>query len=113
MSHRTRTTTKTVKATREGPKPKLPKVDKPQVFENATRMLFTASVDEWCRDNIDGRVEKEIKGQAVDDLLAKFGSAIDTLVTAATDTYLDAALDDDEDDDDDDDNDDEGDDDDD
>jgi hypothetical protein len=84
-------------------KPKLPKVDKPQSFEVATRELFTAAVADWCKENIEGKVDKELKGEAVDDLVAQFGSAIDTMVTSATNCYLDAAFDDDGDDGDDDD----------
>lgn len=93
---------KVVNATKPGKKPKLPKVDTTQAFENGTRQLFTAAVDSWCKENIEGKVEKELKGQAVDDLVATFGSAIDTMVTAGTACYLDAAFEDDDDDDDDD-----------
>lgn len=93
MSNNVRTK---VKATPS--KPKMPKVDKGALFETNVRGLFTLAVDEWCRDNIEGKVEKELRGMAVDDLIAQFGSAIETMVTSAAACYLDAAFEEDDDD---------------
>jgi hypothetical protein len=86
-----------VKATREGAKPKMPKVDKGAAMETGIRALFTVAVDDWCKDNIEGKVEKELRGQAVDDLTAQFSSALETNIVAMADCYLDAAFDDDDD----------------
>lgn len=90
------------KASRHGAKPKRPKVDTGMEIEQLTRQLFKVSVEKWCDDNLEDKIDKEIKGQAVDNLTALFGSAIETMVASATDCYLDAAfVDDDEDDEDD------------
>lgn len=80
------------KASKAGHKPKRPKVDTGMEIEQLTRQLFKASVDKWCVENVEEKVDKEIKGQAVDNLTALFGSAIETMVASATDCYLDSAL---------------------
>ena len=86
--------------------PKRPKVDTGMEIEQLTRQLFKVSVDKWCSENVEEKVDKDVKGQAVDNLTALFGSAIETMLASATDCYLDSALveeevDDDEEDDDD------------
>lgn len=80
------------KAAKGGHKPKRPKVDTGMEIEQLTRQLFKVSVDKWCTENVEEKVDKEIKGQAVDNLTALFGSAIETMVASATDCYLDSAL---------------------
>jgi hypothetical protein len=80
------------KASKHGTKPKRPKVDTGMEIEQLTRQLFKASVDKWCDDNLEDKIDKEIKGQAVDNLTALFGSAVETMVAAATDCYLDSAF---------------------
>jgi hypothetical protein len=101
------------KAAKHGHKPKRPKVDTGMEIEQLTRQLFKASVEKWCVENVEEKVDKDVKGNAVDNLTALFGSAIETVVASATDCYLDSALveedsdpDDDQEDDDDDDDDD-------
>jgi hypothetical protein len=96
MSTKETKTRTTVRATKEV-KPKMPKMDKAHLFETHTRALFTVAVEDWCKENIEGKVEKEVKGAAVDDLQALFGSALDTTVSAMTACYLDAAFEDDDD----------------
>lgn len=80
------------KAAKSGHKPKRPKVDTGMEVEQLTRQLFRVYVDKWCAENVEEKVDKEIKGQAVDNLTALFGSAIETMVASATDCYLDSAL---------------------
>lgn len=80
------------KAAKSGHKPKRPKVDTGMEVEQLTRQLFKVYVDKWCTENVEEKVDKEIKGQAVDNLTALFGSAIETMVASATDCYLDSAL---------------------
>lgn len=80
------------KAAKKGHKPKRPKVDTGMEIEQLTRQLFKASVDKWIEENIEDKVDKEVRGQAVDNLTALFGSAVETTVAAATDCYLDAAF---------------------
>jgi hypothetical protein len=80
------------KAAKAGHKPKRPKVDTGMELEQLTRQLFKVSVDKWCVDNVEEKVDKDVKGQAVDNLTALFGSVVESLIESATDCYLDAAL---------------------
>jgi hypothetical protein len=80
------------KAAKHGHKPKRPKVDTGMEIEQLTRQLFKASVEKWCVENVEEKVDKDVKGNAVDNLTALFGSAIETMIASATDCYLDSAL---------------------
>lgn len=80
------------KAAKAGHKPKRPKVDTGMELEQLTRQLFKVSVDKWCVDNVEEKVDKDVKGQAVDNLTALFGSVVESLIESATDCYLDGAL---------------------
>lgn len=95
----------TVKAT--SIRPKRPKVDRGEEFEQLVRKMFFGTVERWCKDNLDEQPNKDARGNVVDNLTACWTSALETTVDAATDSYLstaaEAAEDDDEDEEDDDD----------
>ncbi len=78
-----------MKATKEV-RPKRPKVDRGEDLEQLVRQMFKLQVDTWCKDkdNIDEVPTKEVRGSVVDNLTASFTSAIETIVDAATDSYL-------------------------
>ncbi len=79
-------------------RPKRPKVDRGEEFETTVRQLFKPAVDLWVKDNFptDDQPDKEQKANVVDNLAAQWTSAIETIVDAATDTYLSTSLGDDE-----------------
>ncbi len=87
----------TVKATK-AVKPKRPKVDRGQEIEQLVRQMFKTTVDLWCKNELDETPSKEVRGNVVDNLTASFTSGIETIVDAATDSYLSTFADDDEDD---------------
>lgn len=83
-------------------RPKRPKVDRGEDFEQLVRQMFKKSVDIWCKDSLDEMPDKETRGNVVDNLAASFTSSIETVVEAATDSYLSTVSDDDGEDDEDD-----------
>lgn len=87
----------TVRAT--STRPKHPKVDRGQAFEQLVRQMFKGAVDEWCRENLDEQPTKEVKGSIVDNLTAEMTSSLETTVDAATSLYLSTFAEDDGDDD--------------
>jgi hypothetical protein len=90
-----------VKATKI-PKPKRPKVDRGEGFEQLVRQMFKGSVGIWCKENLDEQPDKEEMGGVVDNLTATWTSALETVIDAATDNHLcTVSVDDDEDEDDD------------
>ena len=100
----------TVKATKD-PRPKRPRVDKGMEFEQLLRPLLKVKVDSWCVENkelLDEQPDKETKGAVVDDLVADFSSAFETLAEAIVHSYLSGVVDEGDDDDDDSDDSDEG-----
>lgn len=80
--------------TTNGVRPRRPKVDRGEEIEQLTREMFKTTVERWCKENMekDEQPNKEVKGNVVDNLAASFTSAIETLVDAATDSYLSTAI---------------------
>lgn len=86
----------TVKATKDV-RPKHPKVDRGEAFEQLVRQLYKPAVERWCKTNASEMPDKEVRGNVVDNLTAQFTSTLETLIDATTDSYLStAAMDDDE-----------------
>jgi len=83
----------TIRTTKEV-RPRRPKVDRGEEIEQLTREMFKSTVERWCKENLgkDEQPNKEVKGNVVDNLAASFTSAIETLVDAATDSYLSTAI---------------------
>lgn len=79
-------------------RPRRPRVDRGEEIEHLVRQMFKSTVERWCKDNLDkdAQPDKEVKGNVVDNLTAQFTSAIETLVDAATDSYLSTASDEEE-----------------
>ena len=80
------------------PRPRRPKVDTGEAFEQLVRQLFKQRVEIWCKDNMEEMPNKDLLGNVVDNLTAAWTSALETTVDAATDTYLSTTEDEDEDD---------------
>jgi DNA-directed RNA polymerase subunit RPC12/RpoP len=79
-------------------KPRRPRVDREGEAEQHVRQLFKNEVDLWIKENIEGDApSKEVRGTVVDNLTASFSSSIETLVAAATDSYLSTATEEDDD----------------
>ena len=85
------------------PKPKRPKVDRGEEFEQIARQAFKLTVDEWCKENLEEMPPKDVRGGVVDNLAAFWTSALETMIDSATDSYLSTVIPGDDDDDDDDD----------
>lgn len=83
---RTKTSGATVHVVDE--RPKRPRVDSGDEFEGQVRQMFKPKVEAWCKANLEGKTEKEVIGNVVDNLTAQWSSAIETIVDAATDSYL-------------------------
>ncbi len=79
-------------------RPRRPKVDTGAAFEQLVRQMFKQRAEMWCKDNMDTMPDKESLGNVVDNLTASWTSALETIVDAATDTYLSTSTEDGEDD---------------
>ena len=85
------------------PRPKRPRVDKGAEFEQQLRPIFKTKVDDWCKDaanKLPEQPDKDTKGIVVDNLVADFTCAFESMFEAAVHSYLATVTDDDDDDDD-------------
>ncbi len=83
------TASATVRATKE-PRPKRPKVDRGEKFEQLLRPMFVESVDRWCKAAFAKNAfpTKDERGNVVDNLVAQYTSAYETMIEANVDSYM-------------------------